>query len=217
MPREIDVIDAGAIGKKLEKVSDAADRLLLRTIATFGLRIGEALGLQWDCVDFEAKAIHIVRAAQREPKTPDAKSRIVLVDVKTDNSRRALLAPDSLLEELKAHRVAQLERRMKLGADWQDHNLVFPSATGTPLDGRNVLRVLHRAQAVAEVKRTSLHRLRHSAATYMLSQGVDMNVISSILGHSSTAITREFYAKFELVQQKNAALIMGDAFKSKSS
>lgn len=210
--RKIEVLTAGTIAKILTAVPNPADRLLLETIATFGLRVGESLGLEWKDIDFDAGSIQITRAAQRQPKTPDRKSHVTLVDVKTENARRALLVHAELLSKLKGHHVALLEHRLKVGEFWQDHDLVFPSRIGTPQDARNVLRVLHAAQAAAGVARSSLHRLRHSAATYMRSQDVPMEVISSILGHSTTKVTREFYAAFELVQQKQASAVMAGAF-----
>lgn len=213
--RKIEPIDAGSITAMLAKVVDPADRLLLETVATFGLRIGEALGLKWGKINFEERSIHIDEAAQRQPKLGDEKSRMVLVEVKTPNSIRSLLVNDPLLEKLRAYRLDLTERRRIAGDLWQDHDLVFPSAVGTPQDSRNVLRILHRAQKAAGVKTTSLHRLRHSAATYMLNRGIPLDTISAMLGHSSTAITREFYAAFELAQQRQAAKEMENAFTPK--
>jgi len=165
---DIKVLNAGEVTKILAKIVNPTDRLLIRTIASFGLRIGESLGLRWSDIDFDARSMHITQAAQRQPS--GSGKGVTLVDVKTKNSRRTLLIPDRLLAELKAHRVTLLEHRMKTGDRWADNDLVFPSSVGTPQDSRNVLRVLHRAQKAAKVARSSLHRLRHSAATYMLSQ-----------------------------------------------
>jgi len=209
--RKIQPVAAQSIAAALDTIADASDRLLLQTIATFGLRIGEALGLRWKNIDLDAHSIFITEAAQRQPKAGDQKSRIVLAKVKTQNSRRTLLAHDGLINELKAHRAAVLAQRKKAGSLWQDHDLVFPSSLGTPQDARNILRILHAAQLAAGVERTSLHRLRHSAATHLLNHGVPMETISAILGHASTSVTREFYAAFQTEQQKQASAVMASA------
>lgn len=213
---EVDAHNAETVALILSKVADAGDRLMLRTIATFGLRIGETLGLKWKDIDFEAKRIHVTRAVQWQKVAGRKERELVFVEVKTSRSRRALLMPDSLVTELKEHRRAQLERKMKLGANWHDEDLVFPASQGTKMDARNALRILHRAERAAGVDVKGLHKLRNSAATILLTQGVPLDVVSDILGHSSIRVTKDTYAQFVIARQEQAAAVMDDIFSAKS-
>jgi integrase len=213
--REVDAHDAATITKILAKVPDDGDRLLLRTIATFGLRIGEALALRWRDIDLASKHLRVVRAVQRQKVDDSKKRQLVFVDVKTKRSQRALLMPHSLVAEYQKHRKAQLKSRIKIAADWKDHDLVFPTAIGTPQDSRNVLRVLHDAERKAKVEVMGLHKLRNSAATILLTQGVPLDVVSDILGHSSVRLTKDTYAQFVVARQEQAAAVMNDIFSAR--
>jgi len=66
-------------------------------------------------------------------------------DTKTLKSRRTLALPRRCAEALREHRVRQAADRLAAGPLWQDHNLVFASTVGTPLDDHNVRRARPRA------------------------------------------------------------------------
>jgi integrase len=207
VPRdEVDVHDSSAVSAILAHAMNADDRTLLATIATFGLRIGEALGLRWRDVNLSGNTIRIVRAVQRQ-----AGKGLVFVDLKTARSRRALLMPPSLVEDLKSHRKRQLERRLAAGDAWVDSDLVFCARLGTPVDPRNALRILHQAETRAGLPKRGLHKLRHSAATILLGQGVPLDVVSDILGHSSIRMTKDTYTQFVIARQEGAAEAMDRA------
>jgi integrase len=132
------------------------------------------------------------------------------VPVKTERSRRLLLIPDGLLSLLRNHRRTQRERQIRIGELWQDHDLVFPSNLGTPLSSRNVLRTFHQALVAAGLTKRGLHALRHSAATILVTQGVPLEVVADMLGHSSIRVTADVYSHFVLSRQEQAAAVMDD-------
>jgi site-specific recombinase XerD len=82
---------------------------------------------------------------------------------------------------------------------------VFASAIGTPLDGRNVTRDLQRILKSAGMPRLRYHDLRHSAASLLLAQGVDLKTIQTILGHSRIGTTADVYAHVMPQLQRDAA------------
>ncbi len=173
----------------------------LYTVAlALGLRQGEALGLRWEDVDLEAGRLHVRVQLQRlEGRGPQ------LVALKTASSRRALPLPPFAIEALRRHRARQLEERLALGPAWQEHGLVFTSTIGTPLEARNVLRDYHALLARAGLPRKRFHDLRHTCATLLLLQGVDLRVVMEILGHSQISLTANTYTHVAEALKRQAA------------
>jgi integrase len=162
--------------------------VLVTTAITTGMRQGELLGLRWANVDLE-KQIMSVRNQVKRTKDEYAFTRL-----KTKESRRVLLLPPSLVTLLREHRGRQLEERLRLGPNWTDLDLVFPSSLGTPMNGTNVTHRFQRRLAEVGLPQMTFHDLRHGAATLMLSQGATLTEIKELLGHSQIAITADIYA-----------------------
>ena len=171
----------------------------LFTVAlSLGLRRGEALGLKWSDIDFQARTLRISQALQRI----DGKLR--LSEPKTKSSRRVLYLPDSLINKLKEHRTRQLEEKMLAGPKWQDTGLVFTSSIGTPVDPRHVKRRLDPLLKNAGLPHFRVHDLRHFCASLLLAQGVPLKVVSDILGHSQLAVTADLYTHVLPAMKKEA-------------
>ena len=166
-----------------------------------GLRPEEYLGLQWKDIDFDKKTATICRAVIRLPK-----SKWYFSEPKTKSSRRTLPLPETLVKELRTHRRKQNEERLRLGAAWQNHDLVFPSEVGTPSTHSNITQVFKRVLRNAKL-RTSLrlYDLRHSHATLLLKAGVHAKVVSERLGHSTIALTLDVYSHVLPSMQAEAA------------
>jgi integrase len=152
-----------------------------------GMRPGELLGLKWDDVDLNATggSLRVNRALS------DGK----LTATKTKRSRRRIDLSAGSVAALKAHRKRQLEERMQKAGLWRDHGLVFPSAVGTPLSHRNVVRafkgLLKRAGLPQSIR---LYDLRHTCATLLLSSNVHPKYVQELLGHASIALTLDTYS-----------------------
>lgn len=176
-----------------------------------GLRLGEATGVRWDDVNLETGEIHIRQQLQRVGK------RLVLQDVKTVRSRRTLALPTVCLEALRAHRTTQLEERLKAGKRWIESGLVFTTyrtcragkgerfTVGAPLHPRNVLRALHAILAGANLPRVRFHDLRHSAASLLIAEGVQLAEVSMLLGHSELRVTSDLYSHLQAQTAAKAA------------
>jgi integrase len=163
------------------------EALYVVTVAV-GFRRGEVLALHWDDIDFDQSTVAIRRSlskvpggwAESEPKTP--------------SSRRVVKLPGFACDALRAHRLRQVQQRLA-ASDWVDPALVFTTARGTHIDGRNLLRLFQ-----AHVRRAGLpsgftvHSLRHSAATLMLALGIQSKVVQETLGHSRIAVTVDVYS-----------------------
>ena len=85
--------------------------------------------------------------------------------------------------------------RLHLGPEYADDGLVFCTQLGTPLDQAVVQAAFKRALARADLPlAVRFHDLRHTAATLMLANGVDIPTAAAILGHSQNSTTLNIYA-----------------------
>jgi integrase len=110
---------------------------------------------------------------------------------------------------LREHRKAQLELRMQLGAGrLPDDALLFSNIDGRPLSPIAVSVSWGRFAAVIGMPEITLHGLRHTHASQLIDQGVDIVTISKRLGHATPAITLSVYAHmFRKDDSKAAAAI----------
>jgi len=136
-------------------------RPLLALMSLTGLRIGEVLALSWADVDLEGGTL----AVRYTLTQTDA--GLMRQSAKTRASQRVLPLVPAAVEALKDQRKVQAEVRLRAGAAWHDHDLVFTTGIGTPEHYRNVLR---RYQAVSKPLGISggFHGLRHSAGTMLI-------------------------------------------------
>ena len=97
---------------------------------------------------------------------------------------------------------------MLAGSAWRDHDLVFPSTVGTPLNPGNLWEAFRALLARAGVPSIRLHDLRHSCATFLALQGVPPRTIMDILGHSDLSTTMQIYTHVLDEGKQNAILRM---------
>jgi integrase len=152
-----------------------------------GLRQGEALGRQWDDLDLERGSLTVRHTLVR------IDGKRVLAEPKTARSYRTIPPPAIVVESLRAHTLRQADDRQKAGERWQASGFVFTTKTGRPLDAKNVT---HRFQAVvtrAGLPHQRFHDLRHTCASLLLAQGLNLKDVSETLGHSRIAVTVDLY------------------------
>ena len=138
-------------------------------------------------------------------------------DTKTRKSRRTLALPARCVEALLDHWVNQGWDRYAAGEKWQENNLVFHSDVGTALDPSHVRRAFRTALAKAEgvnAAEWTPRELRHSFVSLLSDQGVPLEEISRLVGHSSTAVTEEVYRKQIRPVIQTGAVVMDELFKS---
>ena len=135
-------------------------------------------------------------------------------DVKTKKSRRTLRLPVAAVEALKVHKVRQSEERLRAGPIWQDHALVFASLVGTPLDASHVRRAFKGICAAAGIGADWTPReLRHTFVSIMSEQGVPVEEISHLVGHSNTSTTETVYRMELRPVISTGAEVMDNVFK----
>jgi integrase len=182
--------------KKLPQVNPRYAALYVILLA-LGLRRGEALGLRWIDLDWNAGSVQIRRQVQV------VKMKVVVSEyTKTDAGRRVLPLAPALLARLRAHEQNQQEERALRGAAWTDHELIFPSESGLPMQPTNLHRHYQGVLASAGLSDVRIHDLRHTCAT-LLGERTSDRVIAAILGHTPGTITAH-YAKVTLAQMRVA-------------
>lgn len=117
----------------------------------------------------------------------------VETEPKTEAGRRLVNLPDFLVDMLREHRAGLLEQQLKQGEAWESRDLVFPDLHGRYFNPNYLLRIFKKVLREADVPHMPFHDLRHSAATILLSMGVNIKVIQQLLGHSDIAITLRVY------------------------
>lgn len=179
---------------------------LYQLALTTGMRQGELLGLQWKDINWDRKTIHIRRQLSRMPGKP-----LSFAQLKTRSSVRTIALGDATIAALKQHQQKQLLEREKVGAHWQDYDLVFPTSTGSPTNPSNLYyRSFKLLLKNAELPDIRFHDLRHTAASLMLNHGVPILIVSKRLGHAQPSITLDVYGHIMPNMQKEAASIMDD-------
>ncbi|MEU5865149.1 tyrosine-type recombinase/integrase [Nonomuraea sp. NPDC047529] len=115
-------------------------------------------------------------------------------DTKTRKSRRTLELPKPAAQALRQHHIHQAAQKLKAGEAWADHDLVFCTNVGTPLDASNVRRTFRRITRQARLGTTwSPRELRHSFVSIMNDQGVPIETIADLVGHAGTSVTEAVY------------------------
>ena len=164
---EADRVLAAAAGDRLEA--------LAWVVLFLGLRQAEALGLRWEDVDFAHGVLEVA-------------------GTKTKGSNRALPLPAKVAEAWRGHPARQRQERMAAPL-WADADLVFTSTVGTVVDRWRASDWWHKLCERAGVGHRRFHSSRHTAATLMLNNGVPLEVVSKILGHSGLSTTADVYAR----------------------
>ncbi len=170
-----------------------------------GLRIGEALALRWQDVDLDAGRLSVVYNLQR------VRGKLVLVEPKTEKSRRRVGLPPAVVQALLDHGARQRKEKLRQLPLWQDSDLIFTSQIGSPLDPSDVSRDFRAFLARKGLPRVRFHDLRHASGSIMLKNGVPMVTVSGILGHSNIATTVDIYGHVEQAAFDEAARAMGRA------
>ena len=185
-----------------------------------GCRNGELLALTWDDVDFENNTISINKAISM------VKGKRIVKAPKTHTSIRTVSLPSNVMALVKQHKKEQTEKILKFGDYWHNENLLFTQDNGvgmyhqTPYNKFKQL-IKYYNENIAENEEDKLpdiplHGLRHTSATLLISEKVDIRTVSARLGHSQTSTTMNIYAhalkendriaadKLENLLQKNA-------------
>jgi integrase/recombinase XerC len=144
--------------------SGSRDKALFEVLYGAGLRVSEAVGLDWEDVDLRKGWIQVLG--------------------KGGKTRQSPLGEPALLS---------LQNLMETWPESAQSGPVFRNLQGSRLTSRSVARILRRHLIrIAASKTLSPHGLRHSFATHLLAAGADLRTIQELLGHSRLSTTQRY-------------------------
>ena len=183
-------VTPSAVSRYLSGQSEPAFRHIKKLAKLFDTPESELLGLKWQDIDWEKQTISI------EKTLTYLKGEFILEEPKTKGSCRTIPLFPEAVEVLKRWKKQWLEERIKLGADWPNTDLVFPSEAHTPMNPRNFLRTLKSILKEAGLSPDiTIHSLRHTYATILLTEGEHPKVVQELLGHASITTTLDIYSR----------------------
>jgi integrase len=202
---EVKAMTRGQLQVFLSAVINAKNQLdrsyyiLFLLLARTGMRLGEALALQWDDVYFKGRKIRVERAlSDGQIGTP-----------KSGHGRDVDMS-EQLTQALQKMLTERREKWFQAGKG-EIPSLVFISGTATMLDGANIRKVLSRALKTAGLPlHFTPHCLRHTFASLLLQQGESPAYVQRQLGHASIQLTVDTYGKWLPMGNKAAVDALDD-------
>ena len=176
--------------ENLEKLSIEETKYKVAIILTVftGVRLGELMGLEWQDVDFKNGIISINRSSQYLSdmgvftKTP-----------KTESSIREIAIPEFIISLLEEYKLWYEEQKSIYGELWTNSDRLFVQADGKPMHPSSISKWFVRYVSTIGLPVINFHGLRHTNASLLVAQNVDIAVISARLGHAQISTTLDFY------------------------
>lgn len=168
------------------------DAIVLLIILNLGLRVGEALALEWDDINVDDRLIYIRKTIQSNIKNFDENAEKatysrVKQSTKTRSGVRPLQLNDTVLyyfNELKGY-----DKRHNINTKY-----VTCTSVGTMVKSRNLQRSLDRIVRKSGIQHNvTLHTLRHTFGSTLVRRGVGIEVVSKLMGHANITITYNKY------------------------
>lgn len=156
-----------------------------------GMRKSEILGLRWKNVDLEGGNIAVKEAIHNDYD----KGGKFVSGTKTRASRRNIAMPGELIAVLKEHRVHLGEKA----------EYVIVTNKLTPINQRNLTKAMYELIRKVGLPPIRFHDFRHTHASILLANGVNVKVIQERLGHSRISTTLDTYSHVFPSQQREAA------------
>ena len=160
---------------------------IILTVFT-GVRLGELMGLEWQDVDFKNGIISINRSSQYL-----ADMGVFTKVPKTESSIREIAIPEFIISLLKEYKLWYEEQKSVYGELWTDSDRLFVQADGKPMHPTTISKWFVKYVGQIGLPVINFHGLRHTNASLLVAQNIDIAVISARLGHAQISTTLDFY------------------------
>lgn len=179
-----------ALLNTLESDTDIFKLGILISLLT-GVRIGELCALRWEDVDFKECVITVNRTMQRvQIEGKNNKTEIIITTPKTNTSFRQIPIPKMLVDYI-------------IGFKSSNDQYILTNKNGNYIEPRVMQYKFKKYLQVAGISDANFHALRHTFATRCIEAGVDVKVLSEVLGHSNVNITLDRYVHNSIDYKKD--------------
>lgn len=183
--------------------------VLITMAVVTGMRRGELLSLRWSDIDFQRNVLQVLHTVDRFTGYGYVEG-----EPKSAAGVRSIRLPGFLMDMLKQHQLQQMARKSQ-AKTWEERDLVFPNLRGGYLHPNHLGEAFRALLEQAGLPPIRFHDLRHSAATILLSMGVNIKVIQEMLGHSDISITLRVYGHLLPSMQQEAVDKWDSAFQER--
>ena len=209
---EVEVLQDWEYDKLLPCIPDSNEGRAIRLMLNTGLRASEVCGLRWKDLSDDYLTVNQTCMRMREyDGTKQKETKMGFGIPKSKKSHRDIPLTKSMqtlvnnqrlyVNALRVKAVKAFEEE-KTDKEWQEHDLVFCTKIGEPVENRNILRTYHRILQAAGLNKRGLHTLRHTFATKALAAGMDVRTLSELLGHENVATTLNLYCHSSLEKKR---------------
>ena len=172
-------------------------QVITHLLIVTGCRRGEIMGLKWDKVDFATRMLTIDTALLY------TKSKGVYDSTPKTERTRHIILPEETMGLLRRWQAAQMELRLFWGESWVDSGYVFTRDTGERMNPSSVTGWLSKFSKRHGLPHIHPHALRHTVASVMIENGIDVVTVAGQLGHADASTTERIYAhELELSRTK---------------
>ena len=176
--------------ENLEKLTVEDTKYKVAIILTIftGVRLGELMGLEWQDVDFRNGIISINRSSQY------LSDMGVFTKVpKTESSIREIAIPEFIISLLEEYKLWYEEQKSLYGELWMNSDRLFVQADGKPMHPSSISKWFVKYVGTIGLPVINFHGLRHTNASLLVAQNIDIAVVSARLGHAQISTTLDFY------------------------
>lgn len=175
---------------------------IIITIFT-GVRLGELMGLEWDDIDFRNGIISINKASQYL-----SDKGVFTKEPKTESSIREVAIPTFVISLLEEYKLWYEEQKSLYGELWHDSDRLFVQADGKPMHPSTISKWFVKYVGQIGLPVINFHGLRHTNATLLISQNIDVAVVAARLGHAQITTTFNFYVHPIISHNKSAGNVL---------
>ena len=175
---------------------------IILTIFT-GVRLGELMGLEWDDINFREGIVSINRSSQYL-----ADKGVFTKVPKTESSIRDVAIPDFVVSLLEDYKCWYDNQKALFGELWYDSNRLFVQADGKPMHPSTISKWFEKFVAQIGLPVINFHGLRHTNATLLIAQNIDVSVVAARLGHAQITTTLNFYVHPIISHNKTAGFAL---------
>ena len=173
---------------ELLSIEDTKYKVAITLTIFTGVRLGELMGLEWQDVDFKNGIISINRSSQY------LSDMGVFTKVpKTESSIREIAIPEFIISLLEEYKLWYEEQKSIYGELWTDSDRLFVQADGKPMHPSTISKWFVKYVGQIGLPVINFHGLRHTNASLLVAQNIDIAVISARLGHAQISTTLDFY------------------------